>query len=159
MPIRANTLWRVPVFCMASGWISYYFTIYFGASFYSVQTELANGAIQLSTDPIRTLIWHGTVFAAILLLGSRWCFRDMTGKELALSAAIASGIYLLLVLAQLLIPGFPLALSMQLAKIQNWDVFVSSVLMNFTSQVYHSTILSCFSPFLFLLFRKRKTNG
>ena len=154
MPIRDKTLWRIPGFCPAAGWVSYYLTVYFGGFFFTVET-VVDGVTHLSADPIRSLIFSGVLFAVCLLLGGLWLFRDMTRKELALSAAIASGLGLAVVLAQLYLPGFS-AFGVTLAPFQNWDVFLSSLLMQLIGNVTLSVILPAFSPFLFVLFGKRK---
>lgn len=158
MRIRKHTLWRVPVYCMVSGWISFYLTAYIGGFFFTNKT-IIDGTTHLSVDPIRSLIFHGVLFAAILLLGGLFFFRNMTKQELALSAAIASALYLIITLGQIFVPELLRPITMSLAKIQNWDAFVSSLLMQVTSKVNLSALLSNLTPFLFVLFGKKKAHA
>lgn len=158
MPIRSKTLWRIPVYCMVSGLISFYLTAYIGGFFFTVKTVDADGIINLSADPTRSLIFHGVLFAAILLLGGLWFFRDMNRKELAVSAAMASALYLILALGQIYVPDLLRSLAVPLAMIQNWNAFVSSLLIQITSNITLSALLSNLAPFLFVFFGKKKTN-
>ena len=154
MNMRIRTLWRVPVFCAAASWIGFYLTVYLGGPFFTVKTLGADGVIQLSADPVRSAIFNAALFVATLLVGGLWAFRSMTRSEIAISAAIASGIYLLMALAQLCVPNFPLFLSIRLAYIQNWTGTLSSFLLKVTDNLTLSVILSSFAPLLFLLFSK-----
>ena len=108
MKLRPGTLWRVPVFCIIASWLSYYITIY-GGFLYMVRTTGADGAVEVSVDPLRSTIFQGVLFLAILLLGGLWAFRSMTKLEIAASAALISAVYLVVILLQLYLPGFPLA--------------------------------------------------
>ena len=38
MHIRLRTLWRVPVFCLISSYVSFYVTVYLGSAFFVVRT-------------------------------------------------------------------------------------------------------------------------
>ncbi len=154
MNIRLTALWKVPVFCTIASVVSFYLTIYLGGYFFAVQTVGADGVISISADPLRSTLFHGVLFFITLLLGGLWVFRSMTKKEIALSAAILSGIYLVIVLAQLSFPSFPISLSATLAPFQNWTGFLSSMLLKLTGQFSLSVILACFAPFLFVPFGK-----
>ena len=156
MKLRMQTLWKVPVFCAISGWISFYITVYLGGLFFTVQTMDADGVIHLSADPVRSAIFHGVLFLLVLLIGGLWAFRSMTKAEVAVSAGIASGIYLLIVLAQLYLPNFPLSVSFELACIQNWTGTISSFFLKLTDNFTVSVILSSFAPLLFIPFGRNK---
>ena len=50
MKIRGNQLWKVPVFCVLAGIVSYYLTIYLGGRFYVVTSPdgvLSIGAVRI----------------------------------------------------------------------------------------------------------------
>ena len=155
MNIRIKTLWKVPVFCMVASWISFYLTVYIGGFFFTVKTTGADGITQVSADPIRSAIFNGALFLFVLLVGGLWAFRSMTKAEIAISAGIASGLYLLMVLAQLYVPDFPLSLSITLAYIQNWTGTLSSFLLKLTDNLTLSVILSSFAPLLFIPFGRK----
>ena len=154
MKLRPGTLWRVPVFCIIASWLSYYITIY-GGFFYVVRTTGADGAVEVSVDPLRSTIFQGVLFLAILLLGGLWAFRSMTKLEIAASAALISAVYLVVLLLQLYLPGFPPALSVWLAPFQNWKGILSSLLLRFMN--FHLALAaSAFAPFLFVPFGRRQ---
>ena len=155
MKVRIQTLWKVPVYSAVASWISFYLTVYLGGFFFTVKTVGADGVTQVSADPIRSAIFNMALFLIVLLIGGLWAFRSMSKAEIAVSSAIASGIFLLIVLAQLYIPGFPISLSIRLAYIQNWTGTVSSFLLKLTDNLTVSVILSSFSPMLFILFGRK----
>ena len=155
MNVRIRTLWKVPVYCVVASWISFYLTVYLGGFFFTVKTVGADGITQVSADPIRSAIFNMALFLIVLLIGGLWAFRSMSKAEIAVSSAIASGIFLLIVLAQLYIPSFPISLSIRLAYIQNWTGTVSSFLLKLTDNLTVSVILSSFSPMLFILFGRK----
>ncbi len=158
MKVRIQTLWKVPVYCAAASWISFYLTVYLGGPFFIVRTVGADGVTQVSVDPVRSAIFEAALFLIVLLVGGLWVFRSMSKAEIGVSAGIAAGIYLLIVLAQLYISDFPLSLSMTLAYIQDWTGTLASFLMKLTDNLTISVILSSFAPLLFLPFgRKRDT--
>lgn len=155
MKLRFNTLWRVPVFCIVSSWISYYLTVYIGGFFITVKTVGTDGITALSVDSLRSAIFSVCLFAAVLLLGGLWAFRSMTKAEITVSAAIISLIYFAVTLAQLYIPDFPIALSANLAMFQNWTGNLSSFLLRLTDNFQLSVLLSNLAPFLFVPFGKK----
>lgn len=156
MKLTCKHLWKVPVYCMAASWFTFNVTAYIGGHFFTVTTVEADG-ILLSTDPVRVAIFNGALFLAVLLMGGLWAFRAMTRREIAASAAVACAVYLLIVLAQLWLPGFPLALSIMLAYIQNWPATASSFLIKLTGTPPVSVILSSFAPLLFIPFGKKES--
>ena len=155
MKTRFKTLWRVPVYCALASLVSFFLTAYFGGFVFGVQTVRPDGAIELSIDPLRSAIFSGGLFVGILLLGGFLFRRSMTRKEIAVSSAIASGIYLAIVLAQIGIPNFPLSVSIRLAYFQNWTAEVSSLLFRLTQNANLSAVLACFCPMLFVPFGRK----
>jgi len=153
--IRIQTLWKVPVYCAVASWISFYLTAYMGGFFFTVKTVDADGIVNLSADPLRSAIFNAVLFLIIWLLGGLWVCRSMTKMEAAASAGIASGIYLLIVLAQLCMANFPLSLSVTLAYIQNWTAILSSFMLKLTDEIDLSVIVSCFAPLLFIPFGRK----
>lgn len=158
MKIRLKTLWRVPVFCLAAGWLTSYITIHMGW-FFAVQTPGEDGVINVSVDPIRAELLHAALFALVLLIGGLWLFRSMTRAEIAVSAAIAAALYLAVTVPELIVPNcfFSLSpsLSITLMELQEWRTIVSSFLWELTDQIALSAVLSCFVPFLFVPFGKK----
>lgn len=155
MHIRLHTLWRVPVYCLISSYVSFYVTAYLGAAFSVVQTVGADGVTNVSADPVRSAIFDAALFLIVLALGGLWAFRTMTRAEIAASAGIISMVYLIVVVLQLTLPSFPLSLSVQLAKFFNWTGTVSSWLLRLTDYLAFSTIAACFAPLPFIPFGRK----
>ena len=156
MKVRIQTLWKVPVFCMVASWISFSITAYLGGFFFFFMTVDADGVTIVSTDPVRSAIFHTVIFLIIVLVGGLWAFRSMTKKEIEISDGIMSSIYLLIILAQSLFSTFPLELSVTLAYIQNWKGMISQFLMKLTDNIMISEILSSFGPLLFIPFGRKE---
>lgn len=157
MNLRFNTLWRVPVFCIVFSWISYYLSVYIGGFFFKVATPSPDGTVALSIDSLRSAVFRGCLFVVVLLMGGFWFFRSMTKREIAVSAAIISGLYLAIVLAQLFVSNFPVSLSIKLAPFQNWPSTVASFLQKLTNNFEFSILLANLAPFLFVPFGKKST--
>ncbi len=155
MHIRLHTLWRVPVYCLISSYVSFYVTAYLGGAFFVVRTVGADGVTNVSADPVRSAIFDAALFLIVLALGGLWAFRTMTRAEIAASAGIISAVYLIVVVLQLTLPSFPLSLSVQLAKFFNWTGTVSSWLLRLTDHLAFSTIAACFAPLLFIPFGRK----
>lgn len=150
MKLRMQTLWKVPVYCAVASWISFYVTAYLGRFFFVVQEMGSDGVIQVSADPVRSAIFNGALFLIVLLVGGFWAFRNMTKKEIAVSAAIMTAIYLLLDVMQILMPNY--SVSLFFAYIQNWVAIPCSLLFSFTDNFTVSAIFSSFAPLLFIPF-------
>ena len=158
MKIRPNTLWRLPVFCLAAGWVTFYITVHMGW-FYIVKTTGPDGATNISADPVRSTLLHAALFILVLLVGGLWLFRSMTKAEIAVSAAIAAAFYLIVTIAELIVPNcffnISPSLSLTLMELQEWRTIFSSFLRKLTNQVEISAVLSCFAPFLFVPFGRK----
>ena len=154
MKMQAKKLWKVPVYCAVSSWISFYATVYLGRFFFVAQEMGSDGVIHVSADPIRSAIFNGVLFLVVLFVGGFWAFRNMTKKEILVSSAIASVVYLLIVLCQLMTKVFPVSLFFN--SIQNWISVPSSLIYALTDNLAFSAIISSFSRLLFILFGERK---
>ena len=155
MKMQAKKLWKVPVYCAVSSWVSFYATVYLGRFFFVAHEMGSDGVINVSADPIRSAIFNGVLFFVVLFVGGLWAFRNMTKKEILVSSAIASLVYLLIVLCQLVIKGFPVSLILN--YIQNWISTPTSFIYSLTNNLAFSAIISSFSPLLFILFGRKKT--
>lgn len=154
-----KNLWRVPVLCLAGSWIGYYLTVYMERFFFLVKTVGENGISEISVDPVRSLIFSLVLFFLILVIGGLFLLRGMTKKEIALSAAIISGIYLILTVVQI---NFQLYFgningNALLSIFQTWPNTLTKILCQITGNAtILFTFLCCFSPFLFVFFGKSK---
>lgn len=155
MHVRANTLWRVPVFYLCASWISFYLTVYLG-SLYLVKTTGADGVTEVSVDPVRSAIFDLVLLLAVLLLGGLWACRGMTKLEIFCSAAILVAVYIIINLLEIFF-DVPVSLSISLAKFQNLNGMISSPLFRLTDQLELSVLISDLAPFLFIPFGKRSS--
>lgn len=151
MKIRIHTLWRVPVFCALAGIVCYYLTIYLGGLIFAVKTVEADGSISVSADPLRTLLFKAVLFVAVLLAGGLWAVRFMTGKEIALSAGIATALgFVLALLSQV-----TLAAAVILVPLLEWSSELGAIFIRLTSWNPPWLQWVClFAPFLFVSFGK-----
>lgn len=153
MHIRLRTLWRVPVFCLISSYVSFYVTVYLGGAFFTVRTVGADGVTNVSADPVRAAIFDGALFLIVLALGGLWAFRTMTRAEIAVSAGIISVVYLAVVVLALAVPTFPIPFVVQMVMLFNGAV--SSWLLRLTDHRVFSMIAACFTPLLFIPFGRK----
>ena len=153
MQVRVNSLWKVPVFCAVTSWASFQLTVYLGR-FY-ITESIVDGVNHISADPLRSNICTAVLFLTFLLIGGLWFRRSMTKKEIAVSAAIASVLYFVVILAELCIPMFPVAWSVSLAYVSNWCGIFGSFLGKLLPSSTLVTILSRFAPLLFIPFGKK----
>lgn len=154
-----KNLWRVPVLCLAGSWVGFYLTVYLGRFFFVVKTMGEDGNMIVSADPVRSLIFSLVLFFLILVIGGLFLLRSMTKKEIALSAAIISGVYLILTVVQI---NFQLYFgningNALLSIFQTWPNTLTKILCQITGNAtILFTFLCCFSPFLFVFFGKSK---
>ena len=153
--MRKRTLFYVPLYCILSGIISYYVFVYFGGRFFTV--EQADGVF--AADQTRVWIARAVIFVAVLLIGGLVFFRKMTKKELLVSASIMTGIYLLVVLIAWILVMDSNELSTFFAYVSLnmvWADVISQAIVSITKNVWTGMIIGSFTPYLFLLFGKKK---
>lgn len=157
MKVKASVLWKVPVYCLISSWISFYITVYLGGFFFLVKKEGLDGITEVSIDPVRSAVFQAVLFIIILLLGGLWLRKSMTKREIAVSSSIITVFYLAVVLVQLIVPNIPVSFGVIMAYFQNWTGEVASLLCGLTNHPPLSALLSCFAPLLFIPFGKTQT--
>lgn len=156
MKLQAKNLWKVPVYCAVASWISYYITVYLGQIFLVVREIGEDGVISVSVDLLRLAIFNGALFLIVLLIGGLWVFRNMSKQEIIASSVIASVIYLLIALGQLMMKGLPFSLI--LTYTQNWISIPNSFIYSLTDNLVISAIISSFSPLLFIPFGRKRNS-
>lgn len=159
MKIRVRTLWRVPVYCLIASSVSAFLTLRFGGLIYVKELVEANGVTQSVIDPVKNIIFNAVMFLLVLLVGGLLCFRSMTKKEIAVSTAITSALYLAIVLLQLFLPNaantMPASLLAAMMYIQNWTSILSSWIVQLTKQFTVAVIAASFAPMLFVPFGRK----
>ena len=150
MTVRKGVLWRVPVFCFAAGWVSWYASIWLGRYFYVVTEMGADGIPTVSADPVRSGLFNAVLFLLLLLAGGLWLRKGMTRREIAVSAGIASAIYLLLLLGQLFLPGLLGPVTIGISKLQSWVTIPGSLLWSLLGKAANGVHVAV--PFLLVIF-------
>lgn len=159
MKIRRRTLWRVPVYCVIASVLSYYLTVALGFLYIDTDTSIgAEGSIEAVINPVKSAVLNGSLFLAVLLLGGFWFFRSMTKKEIAVSAAILSAIYLVLFIWELWF-ATPFPVWMAMIQMQDWISHLGSLLATLICPCFPYALLSCFTPFLFVPFGRCMKEG
>ena len=154
-----KNLWKVPVLCLAGSWVGFYLSVYMQRFFFLLKTVGEDGNMIVSADPVRSSIFSWVLFFLILVAGGLFLLRGMTKKEIALSAAIISGVYLILTVVQI---NFQLYFgningNALLSIFQTWPNTLTKILCQITGNAtILFTFLCCFSPFLFVFFGKSK---
>ena len=148
--------WRVPVYCMAAGIVTFWVTVLIGGRLFAVTGMGTDGIPTISVDPLRSAIFNGVLFAAVLLIGGLWFLKGMTKRDIAVSAAIASLMYLLLVAFQVFMPTVAGQFVIQITHLQNWIAIPGTLVTQLTRNVKVGIWLTNLTPFLFLLFGKKE---
>lgn len=154
MPIRKNTLFTVPLYCLVMGFLCFYLVIY-GVARFAIVT-LPDGSV--ASNDSRVLLIHGLLMAAVLLLGGL-LFRRMTKKELAVSAAIMAALHVAaLLILYLFSPSDSLSASLSRFTLLagEWSNFIGLLLYRLTGSSPVSTVICAFMPFLFVLSGKNE---
>lgn len=152
--IRKNTLWRVPTFCVAASLITYYFSMYVIGRFALVIQS--DGTI--ATDFKRQFFIYGIMFVVTLIIGGMFVFRNMTKKEIFISASIMVVFSILIDIIQWLytiIVGSNIFLSLYVSQIFYWSNFISHILSLTNIQFEIGVILAQLAPYLFVLFGRK----
>ena len=147
--------WRIPAYCAVAGIVTFWLTVMIGGRFVAVTGMGADGIPTISVDPIRSALFNGILFVAVLLLGGLWFLKGMTKREIAVSASIASLIYLLLVALQIYLPDLAGRYVMQISHLQNWIAIPGALLSQLIRDVRAGIWMTNFTPFLFILFGRK----
>ncbi|MCI8514902.1 MAG: hypothetical protein HFI93_09810 [Lachnospiraceae bacterium] len=155
MTIRKNVLWKVPVFCLIAGELT--FQVLLRLLIRTALVTLPDGSIII--DPVKELILYGIVFLATLLIG-RWFFRDMSRKEIFFSASIPAMFGIFFTAIQMLF--FPLTTGgaalffLYIARIFEWSSLIPQLIYKLGGTIWLGAFINCLSPYLFILFGKKE---
>lgn len=152
MNVRIGQLWKVPVFCIAAGYISFYAYVFLVSRFGI--TVLPDGSY--TANQVVSTIFSFLLFGATLF-GGNWLFRSMTRKEVFISATILVVIHLALQTLQLLSSNydFTFRIGIYMTYANEWCRIISQLLHSMTNNVWIGAFAVCFAPYLFVLMKKR----
>lgn len=154
MGIRVSTLWRVPVYCAAAGWVSFSLTASLGRLFYLVRTVRPGGVTEVYADSLRFTLFSWVLLLLTVLVGGLWALRSMTRAEIAVSAAILAALSLALTLARLYLPDFSVSFLAHL-YVQGWDAPLASLPVRLTGRSEAALLSAALPPFLFVPFGRK----
>lgn len=140
MKTRISRLWKVPVFCLAAGFLSFYANVFLVSRFAVVQ--LPDGS--LTANPTLTTLFSALFLILSLVLGNH-LLRNMTPKERFLSALIQV-VFLLVSLPSAMLSTYA----------TEWSRLIDRIVFAMTDNIYLTAILSCFAPLLLVPSRKKK---
>ena len=145
--------WKVPVYCVVAGLISYWLEVYIGSRF--LITKLPDGTIT-NNDTLWTVM-SAIIFLVTLAIGGFLFFRKMSKKEI-LSSAVVMIIFnvvagLIAYFFQRTIPSF----AMFIAKICTWHGIIDQLLYDIGLNPWIGAVIGWVSPYLFVLFGKKST--
>ena len=144
--------WKVPLYCMAAGWICFELKVRLLGRFAIV--TLPDGSI--TSDNTRWIIMCGILFVITIAVGGLFFFRRMFRRELFASASVMVALN---VVCGLIAYKTNSTFSFYWAELTEWSSFVPQLLYRLQINEWISAILTWALPYLFLLFGKRRSNG
>lgn len=155
MKISKKVLWKVPLFCILAGVITFNAIVHLLGRFMLV--TLPDGTI--TTDSTRMLMVYGVIFIVTLIVGGMVFFRDMTRKEIFFSASIVVAIGLIMYMLQLalnLTTGPIAVFFMYASQIFEWSSIVPLLWYQFSENLWLGEFIGSLTPYSFILFGKKE---
>jgi hypothetical protein len=156
MNIQKKSLWNVPLFCVISGIVVYILSVQI--LFPMAIVRLPDGVV--TSNNTLVLIIYGAIFVVTLLIGGLVFFRNMTRKELVLSASIVVlyGAILLFIQWAFRLRTGPAVLPMiYLFRPFEWCSFVSQIFFKISDNLWLGAAVEVLTPYLFVLFGKKSS--
>lgn len=153
--VNKKVLWKVPVYSIIVGLVLFRLNVYVLGRFMLV--TLPDGSI--TVNETASLLLYGLMLVGTVLLGGLVFLRNMTKKEIFLSASILVVLRILAILLQWGLDATtgPLAiLFLYWAEAHEWSVFISSILFRVIDNLWVCALIECFAPYLFLPFGKKE---
>lgn len=154
--VNKKVLWKVPVYSIIAGLISFRLNVYLFGRF--TLTTLPDGSITINDTA--TLILYGLILAVVVLLGGLYFFREMTKKEIFVSASILVVLQILLLIVQWKMnatTGLAATFFLYWAETLEWSNFIYLVLIKWIDNLWICVFMGCFAPYLFIPFGKKES--
>ena len=156
MTVRKNTLWKVPIFCIITGFISFYLSVFLMSKF--AIAILSDGSVTI--DDTRSFIIQGIIFLLVLVIGGFLVFRNMSKIEIFFSASIVVIFQIALIFIQLIFnittgPG-AIYFFYIINLINVWSNAVTEILCKVINNVWICSFISSLTPYLFIPFGKNQ---
>ena len=155
MTVRKNTLWKVPIFCIITGFISSYLSTFLTSKF--AIAILSDGSVTI--DNTRSFIIQGIIFLLVLVIGGFLVFRNMSKIEIFFSASIVVIFQIALIFIQLIFnittgPGAIFFLNIY--QLTEWSNVVTEMLCKVINNGWMCSFISSLTPYLFIPFGKNQ---
>ncbi|WP_458407949.1 hypothetical protein [Anaerotignum sp.] len=147
--MNKKTFWRVPVFSLIAGFLCYYSY----APMMSVLGKITEHGLFLAYFP------YVVYFVAVLVIGGLVFFRNMTRKEIFLSASILVVIGVMILVAEwVALHQFDRFLegSMFWTLGNWWSSLIVLLGIRIIPNAWFCSFVACFAPYLFVLFGRRE---
>jgi len=146
--------WKVPVYCIIAGLISFHLTVRIVARFMIV--KLPDGSV--SVDHTRSMILSGILFFVVLAVGGLLFFRKMKRQEVFCSASVMVAFNIVGGLISYFTQRTAIGASFGIlcAEISEWSSFISVLLYHLNLNQWISAAIVWALPYLFVLFGKRR---
>ena len=155
MNIRIKTLWKVPVYCICAGFVSFWLAVHLVARIGVI--TLSDGSI--SSNPMVTTPLEVLIFAVALGIGYL-VFRTMTKKEIFWSATMIVTILLILQVYQIFMFKIDIAaanaVGMWIIYPTEWCRIIPLVCHYIIPGPWVGAFLCCIAPYIFILFGKKE---
>ncbi len=155
MNIRKKTLWWLPVYYLAASAVGEYLLIFLKAHLAMTRTVDSAGVADVAVNTPLSAAISLAIPAAVLLLGGFTLCRKLTRKEVALSAGILSALSLLLLLSELLFPGWDAQIGFIYA-LDAMNIEVAGLLELLLGLPTVAALIGCFTPMLFIPFGRKQ---
>lgn len=150
--MNKSNLWKVPAYCLLSGFICYQLLVHV-LGYFAIVT-LPDGSI--TADNGRWMLLSGILFVIVLAVG--WAlFRKLPRRELVVSASILAGLNVLFGILAYVTNG---SFSFFWYELCEWDSVISQLLNAAGVNMWVSAIITwLLPPYIFALFGRRSAEG
>lgn len=150
--MNKSNLWKVPAYCLLSGFICYQLLVHV-LGYFAIVT-LPDGSITADND--RWMLLSGILFVIVLAVG--WAlFRKLPRRELVVSASILAGLNVLFGILAYVTNG---SFSFFWYELCEWDSVISQLLNAAGVNMWVSAIITwLLPPYIFVLFGRKSAAG
>ena len=150
--MNKSNLWKVPAYCLLSGFICYQLLVHV-LGYFAIVT-LPDGSI--TADNGRWMLLSGILFVIVLAVG--WAlFRKLPRRELVASASILAGLNVLFGILSEVTNG---SFGFFWYALCEWDSVISQLLNAAGVNMWVSAIITwLLPPYIFVLFGRKSTAG
>lgn len=148
--------WKVPLYCMVAGWISFQLEVRFLGRWAIV--TLPDGTI--TSDKTRWMMMSAGIFLAVVCIGGFRFFRKMTRKEIFSSASVLVALNIVLGIFTYVTQHTFTYFTLLWSELTEWDDVFSQILFQLgLNEWLSAVIIWVLPPYVFLLFGKKEVHA